>query len=271
MFVLENILFLIELIQIKYYFRVSYVELRSKNVNKSSNWNSKISKSKYSETLFHVLKVNDGGFTGIPIYARFFGYDLDDVGVNRSVVTELPKELPVSKILLANSILLDQMKAIYDKYVRSTGGFQLNLSHDIRNALRDFFDEQKSNFKGDGNGDSGREDALNRMTANIFDDAALQILSLMNNSYMRFKKSEQFPKLKQILFTQRSTKSVLQETEISDGTNEFDLRIKPKRRPIDQNHKDSIINQQFSTRFMHPTQVYIIHSIPHLTLVCIIV
>ena len=96
----------------------------------------------------------------------------------------IPSELPQSAILSNNENLLDQMKALYFKYIKSGCDQEINLSYAVRSAARQFF--EKSTMK-------LQEIKVKQhyyKLFNVFDDCGIEIFLLMSQSFQRFVKSD---------------------------------------------------------------------------------
>ena len=163
-------MFLIELIQIKYCFETTTSESESYQ--------------QHVQMMIHILKLNNG-LTGISISASF-----EKVG---SVT--LPDGLPVSSIVLTHMTLLSQMKAIYNKYVLTGASLEINISSEHRQILDVFFKDPQTfiqsivtDLGSDHNINivDGRSDTANKITANIFDSATIQLLQILTDAHARF-------------------------------------------------------------------------------------
>ena len=95
----------------------------------------------------------------------------------------IPSELPKSAIIINNHTLLDQMKALYFKYIKSGCDHEINLSYTVRNAVREFFENSTVKMQ-----------AIKRKKQyyklfNVFDECGIEIFLLMSQSFQRFVKS----------------------------------------------------------------------------------
>ena len=69
------------------------------------------------------------------------------------------------------------MEYIYHKFIKPGAVHEVNLSHGVRSPLRRFFDRDRAHLS------HGKVESL---IFNVFDEAALQILELMVDSFGRF-------------------------------------------------------------------------------------
>ena len=97
---------------------------------------------------------------------------------------ELPPKLPMSTILNNNENLVEQMTALYHKYVSNQGMHELNISYDSRKRLKEFFEVKLKKKK------DGGEDDLESFVFNVLDEVAKEILTLMIDSFRRFQTGE---------------------------------------------------------------------------------
>ena len=188
-------LFLVELTQIKYCFQ--QLQLRSKSQIKSEK------NVDHKQTITDILHVKENGLTGTPVWAPY-----------RSNKVTFPDGLPVSKILFTSRVLLDQMRKMYEKYIVTFATYEINISHDIRRALHTFFDDPAtfidSHFSV--NNDVKPDDAI----VNIFDSAALQILSVIRDTNQRFLQSSKMIQQRIVKFNDKYN------NETNDELNSFD-------------------------------------------------
>lgn len=97
----------------------------------------------------------------------------------------IPSQLPKSAILMNNNNLLDQMKSLYFKYIKSGSDHEINLSYTLRNSISQFWEKEITKLQ------EIKIKQQHYKLFNIFDEAGIEIFLLMSQSFQRFVKSDQ--------------------------------------------------------------------------------
>eukprot|EP01083_Nonionella_stella_P013124 36990_1 len=157
----EAMLFLVELIQVKHdYFHHVSKELSKK---KNSQDNLEVDKEMLSE--FQVQ--NKKGSKNIS--SVFYGLH------HKSLTSvNIPTAIPKSVILGQQSSCRDRMTALYNKYIATGSHHELNLSSSRRQQLKLIFENEDDTVEV-------------RELINCMDEAAMEILLLLQDPFRRFK------------------------------------------------------------------------------------
>eukprot|EP01084_Bolivina_argentea_P265500 450056_1 len=152
----ETLLFLTELILIKHAFQQE----------NGSDIDMTYMKKKYN--LCTDIKT-----TNHTIYSYLFD-GVGTFGIQLHISSEIPKPIVID----GKNNLRAQMKYLYDKYVRNYCDHEINLSFNSKNLLYSIFEKNKEidDFE----------------IYNIFDNAGIEILHLLENPFRRFTQSELF-------------------------------------------------------------------------------
>eukprot|EP01084_Bolivina_argentea_P102278 183243_1 len=162
-FCAENVLFLTEIIMIKYAYQQKGLHNINEDINaRLQNYDLLIDEYKYScGNTYSYLVDNDGIF---------------------AIKLIIPSEIPKPIIIKENEInLRKQMKMIYNKYIKQKSEHEINLGSDTKNSLYDIFQ---------GNFDEKKMTQFELF--NIFDAAAIEILKLLMQPFKRFYTSDLF-------------------------------------------------------------------------------
>ena len=167
---IENLLFLIELIQIKYFFENCQQFVSG----------DKLDKFEHQQRVMNVLKVNNNFVICIPINGIFFNSTIT------AKVGELwlPSGMPLSNILMKNRNVSDQLQSLFSKYMKSDSDLEVNVSKEVNEWI-----EKRLNMNLKTNS------IKNSNLIHAFDSAVIQVFSIIGGSYTRFMRRSDYPKL----------------------------------------------------------------------------
>jgi len=99
----------------------------------------------------------------------------------------------------AKSVFLDMVKLLYLKYIQSLEApYEINISFENRNALAELIDDEyDSELKGLPS--NATLDELQKIIIPILESILLEIIQLLNHSFRRFKKTDKWIEVCQIL------------------------------------------------------------------------
>lgn len=196
-------------------------KLPSLTNNKSSNKNDN---SRYIVLDFNPNQDHENDEDNINhncLYSFLFNTD-------NTVHTKLciPSKLPKSAILMNNNNLLDQMKGLYFKYIKSGCDQEINLSYTVRNAVCEFFENSTVKLQ-----EIKMKEHYYKLF-NVFDECGIEIFCLMSQSFQRFVKSDKISKslLKNLLDNDLIDATLNNEDQVVSFRNaESFSRIKKQR------------------------------------------
>ena len=188
----ENLLFLIELTQIKYFFE------KSKQFSSSDE-----QPYDHEKMVKKIFKVNDRFLVGVEIYATHFN------GTTRKInQLRLPTGIPISEIVVTGQDTFAQLQAFFNKYIKGyTAEQEVNLSSWCRSRLTEKFQTTTStSLKSDNTGQNTPNSDEPKNLINMFDAAEMEVFSLLHHSFKRFANSPVWPVGKNYLEIKRKKK-----------------------------------------------------------------
>eukprot|EP01084_Bolivina_argentea_P013187 24718_1 len=191
----ENLLWLIELVQIKYEYQINNnnliqlpkdtIQLKSlikeeTIVNEENDTPSlkptTSSVKKKDNSLYQVVDFNIKPLDNIgdKLYTYLFHN-------NGSIMTPiyLSPKIPQTIIISENkNNLFLQMKHLYNKYIKISSDNELNISYEVRSSLINYFENvnEDRDYK----------------VFNIMDEVAVEVLQLLQDSFRRFRLTDEF-------------------------------------------------------------------------------
>ena len=163
-FATENLLFIIELLQIKYAYQLS-----KQHVIKVKNHNNKF--------LVIDFNVNDSVNSVIYIFGATF--------TNHMVQIEFHSDVPTSNLLkLHENDIYGQIRALYVKYIETGAECELNVSYEMRNTI---IQKVKSL-----NSENTKYELMEGDLYWLFDECCLHIFQLLQDPFGRFCSSKPY-------------------------------------------------------------------------------
>eukprot|EP01083_Nonionella_stella_P059492 155639_1 len=167
-FCTENLLFVVELYQIKLAFQIK--EEGVIHVPETDIFD--IHRDDFDG---HTVSVNDSAIPYIMLCCHS-----DHTLTDYAIQLRLPREVPQSIIQEKCDTLSDQMKDLYQKYIKEGSDFELNISHESRIKLRDFIECI----------DDITEERQSYLYC-LFDECCIEILFLLDGPFHRFVDANQ--------------------------------------------------------------------------------
>eukprot|EP01083_Nonionella_stella_P014121 39726_1 len=162
----ETLLFLVEVIQVKYMFLDKILKSLSRNKDAIKDYID----------IFYVLRdfqTETGTRKKDEIYSVFH------TGQGQFIMSlHIPSCLPQSIILTQQEDIKDQMYALYLKYIVVGSDLQLNVSSSTRRNVQKMFDSDK--------------ETAGYLFLTCMDSAAMETLVLLKDAFARFRKSDLF-------------------------------------------------------------------------------
>eukprot|EP01084_Bolivina_argentea_P066107 120504_1 len=161
-FATESLLFIVEIIQIKYYYQLSQnnvIKVSTKDTFLTIDFNSHC-----ADNINHI---------------QTYIFD-EDFANGNMVKIEIPMDVPKSNILTLHSdSIKNQFKALYEKYFKDFSHYQINLSYEQKQKVENVINNQLTEIiEGD--------------LYWLMDECVLHILRLLMAPFFRFKETEQF-------------------------------------------------------------------------------
>jgi len=191
----ENLLFITELIQIKYHFqRKNEWLIRVPKASVLKAVHPLTAKSKEAERPTATLQDDQSDHND---NQRYQTLDFHDQSEDKTCWTFLfhdghkimqkltiPLNIPTTALLTEHDDLFGQMHGLYAKYVATDSAYEINISYQLRFGITSFFDDEDGTLK------RWKQKGEDYKLFNLFDEPCLAILRLMQQSMYRFRMKE---------------------------------------------------------------------------------